>query len=424
MAPSLRRQEPPSAVVDEGAAKKASAQAPPAGAKGPSQHQLTGNASKEDGSHRLFTPKVLKGAIIRRAPDKAASKSIVVKPNKPAEPHSPQQDANEDENELPKSNEIVVVSGEGGKKGRAASDKQSPSKKARTPKVKRVFCDSCIQRKKEPGDDGRGRKNAKHKCKECAELTETATEQAERTPGSRRTTPAAGKERPISHKQNNRGASQPASGKPEIRTRLFEPIPLRPHHEVEWASDPGTESDDPNNPPIPIVLNPLVNQFGVERDLSRSSSQIQENRPQWNEIPRSEAAGSRPDLYDDQGQPRRFSDAEIPAYQPAAFALDAGPDQVYPFQTINPAWLTRIPSSVPEERSVYPDPTPSETTPPTTYFEDAADAVDVARAAGSSTKPLSSGAWSSCHTSEVGTSFSNTYQAAPSNLSSLSSATN
>lgn len=423
MAPSLRRQEPPSVVVDEGAAKKANAQAPPAEAKGPSQHQLTGNASrrpvlpqssnasKEDGSY----PRVpwLKGDIVRTA-DKAASKSIVVKPNKPAEPHSQQQDANEDENELPKSNEIVVVSGEGGKKGRSASDKQSPSKKARTPKVKRVFCDSCIQRKKEPGDDGRGRKNAKHKCKECAELTETAKEQAERTPGSRRTTPAAGQERPISHKQNNRGASQPASGKRERGTRTFEP-----HHEVEWASDPGTESDDPNNPIIPIVLNPLVDEFGVKRDLSRSSPQIQENRPQWNERPRSEATVSRPDLYDDQGRPRRFSDAEIPTYQPAAFALDAGPDQVYPFQTVNPAWLTLNPPSVAEERSVYPDPTPSETTPPTTYFEDAADAVDVARAAGSSTKPLSSGAWSSCHTSEVGTSFSNTYQAAPSNLSSL-----
>lgn len=422
MAPSLGRQEPPPVVDDGGAAKKVNAQAPPAEAEGPSEHQLTGNASKEDGSY----PRVpsLKRAIERNAREKA-SKSITVRPNKPVEPRSQQQDVNEDEDELPNGNEIVVVSGEGGKKGRAASDKQSPSKKARTPKVKRVFCDECIQRKKEPGDDGRGRKNAKHKCQKCAELTEMAAEQAERTPGRRRTTPAAGQERSISHDQNTGGDSLPASGKPRIATR-----PFKPHHKVEWASDPNTESDDPNNPPILNALNPLVDQFGVKGGLSRSSPPIQEDRLQRNEGPRSEAAIRKPDFYDDQDQPRRFSDAEVPPYQPVAFAPDAKSvfdaesalDAESAFETVNPAWLTRDPLSVAEEHSRYPDPTPSETPPPTNYFETAAESIEFSRAARNSTECLSNGASSSHSIPEVATT-SNTYQAVLPNVSSVSSAT-
>lgn len=388
-------------------------QEPPAEAKGPSQHRLTANATrrsvspqnpfaiKGDASYRRVAPKASKGAVAK-ATQEEASESLVAKPSKPAELNAQQQDASEDEHEIKKSNEIVVASGEGRRKRRTASDKQNPWKKSDTAASKRVFCAECLQRKNEPGNDGR-RRNAKHNCEKCGELS-MAADQPERTRGSPRTDPAAGQERPISPKQNTRGASQPAPGKPKIRTRPFEP-----HHQVEWDSDLSTQSDDPNNPPIPNALNPTVNKFGVKRDLSRSSLQIQENRPQWNKRPRSEAVVRKPDFDGAQDQPRLVS--------------DAAPALAHPFQTANPAWLTTHPSSVAEESSIYPDPTPYETRP-TNYFEDAAAIVDLSRAAASSTEPLSSGAWITRHTFEAGTSSSSTYQAAPSNFCGVSSAAN
>lgn len=250
-----------------------------------------------------------------------------------------------------------------------------------------MWCEECTELKTKPGEDGRKRKNAKYRCKECAALREKAglsrgkkqpappptpsshgtppAGQARLEPGNSRSTPKKAEPSQtitvenlpaIWQRQNKGKTAQPASNK---QWKLA--VVPNQQQERNRGFDPGTESDEPNNPPECIKNSPVVDVFGKPKDHSEFIRQIQRNCRRWKAQPPA-AAGPSADFLGDDGTLTNFG---MPVHS-APFAQLAprqvpdlpGTEQAarHPVLMIDPALSMNDPSQVaaePHQRSRY-----------------------------------------------------------------------
>ncbi|KAG6361376.1 hypothetical protein INS49_009603 [Diaporthe citri] len=212
----------------------------------------------------------------------------------------------EDQREPQKSNDCVYATGPGTKICLPPSDEQTPSKTARPAKGKGKWCARCTELKTQPGKDGRSRRNAAYGCKDCAKL---------------------------------RGEAGPRGWKLDV--------PSKQRQERNRGFDPGTESDDSDNPPKPNIDNPLVDRFGTQKDPSLSNRQIQSIQ-----------------AIQGFGQPRTTYPPQPPLHQ-SSVVSGARHASFPPARTATSTLNTRSPSQVvglPDQPSLYEDhPRPMDT---------------------------------------------------------------
>lgn len=204
------------------------------------------------------------------------------------------------ERELRDCNDCAYAPSNGKKRGPSPSDQQTPSKKARTTKAKGVHCDACLERKNEPHEDGRTRKNAKWRCTDCAKLREEAglssarksvgpspTAEPSPTP-SCRGTPVAKQRRPRPRNSQPRTEASQAAihealasaweqqhGDPPYvaRRKGWQACsPSGQQQEQSRDDELPTESDDSDSRPESIFTNMGVDVFGTPTEYSPSTN--------------------------------------------------------------------------------------------------------------------------------------------------------
>ena len=258
------------------------------------------------------------------------------------------QDLDAGERELRECNDCAYASGNGKKRGHYLSDQQTPSKTARPTKAPGVWCDDCLKRKTEPGEEGRTRRNAKWACKDCAKLREEAgLSRGRRNAGLSPTPsrpgapgPRQGRSKPRNlqptpepsqaairaafssqwEKQNNGESSQSSRRKGWMLA-----VPRKPQQQQTRGDELSTESDDPDNRPKPIVNNADVDSFRTPIDRSNSTSR-------WNE------------------QPPHAAATLVPREMPISIGAQVTPS--VPFGTVNPALIMKNPGE-PEKPSLF-----------------------------------------------------------------------
>ncbi|KAI7775421.1 hypothetical protein LA080_006844 [Diaporthe eres] len=193
----------------------------------------------------------------------------------------------EDQLELQKSDDCVFATGHGINECLPPSDKQTPSKTAGPANATRKWCRDCIRLKTLPGENGRSRRNAKHGCLKCAELRGEAGPRGKRQAGHSSTPNGQGNP-PATQAQPEPGNSRPTPKKPLPLSSIWQrqnpgetaqsvhrkewklAVPSKKRQEHIRGFDPGTESDDSDNPPKPNIDNPLVDIFGRPKAHSES----------------------------------------------------------------------------------------------------------------------------------------------------------
>lgn len=198
-----------------------------------------------------------------------------------------------------------------------------------------VFCPPCTERKAEPGGNGRTRKNAKHKCKNCLELKNNRKAAHERESGHS-PAPKPGVSPVAKQTQHKKGSSsrskdQVARSQAQLETlralwsrsktgeaagsNSSKPwrvaTAARPaQEESDDQMDYETEEDDPANRPRPIPRNdPQWTFLGERRDSRPVITRIQDNCRQWHPESQLRRGAPSADFFDGQGRGVQFNAA-------------------------------------------------------------------------------------------------------------------
>ncbi|KAJ0108216.1 hypothetical protein J7T55_000181 [Diaporthe amygdali] len=154
--------------------------------------------------------------------------------------------------------DCIYASGEGEEDSTALSSDFSSPLAGRSVKPVKLWCNACTERKAEPGEDGRTRKNARHGCKDCLHLREQRWVMATAT---------------------------------------------IPSHELKDDDlDDSTVENDPMHPPRCIPKDDPHTDFLGQPRNAEYLAMIQQNIQQWQQQPQPASLAPQLDFYDDQGQ--------------------------------------------------------------------------------------------------------------------------
>ncbi|KAK2599855.1 hypothetical protein N8I77_011577 [Diaporthe amygdali] len=224
--------------------------------------------------------------------------------------------------------DCIYASGEGEEDSPALSSDFSSPLAGRSVKPVKLWCNVCTERKAQPGEDGRTRKNARHGCKDCLHLREqvrsangspAGSSPASKSFGATASTPGRITKRRRQPKSKYKQASQKQvegvckalwlrqnqgeTNESVSRQRWVMATATIPSHELKDDDlDDSTVEDDPMHPPRCIPKDDPHTDFLGQPRNAEYLAMIHQNIQQWQQQPQPASLAPQPDFYDDQGQ--------------------------------------------------------------------------------------------------------------------------